>query len=131
MTIGMHEKQGRTGGSKITLSGSILGLSLEVEELVTKYDYPYSKTWKTVGSPHLLVMGSYRMGFCCLPGKTGRNCASLSTMRHPAKALPACWAACSASRTHGDVPAAWRATPRCTFIRDGAIREAFASSNQP
>ena len=63
MTIGMDEKQGRALGSRITLSGSILGLSLEVEEVVTQYDPPFSKAWETVGSPRLLVIGPYGMGF--------------------------------------------------------------------
>ena len=63
MTIGMDEKQGRALGSRITLSGSILGLSLEVEEVVTQYNPPFSKAWETVGSPRLLVIGPYGMGF--------------------------------------------------------------------
>ena len=63
MSIGMDEKQGRALGSRITLRGSILGLSLEVEEVVTQYDRPFSKAWETVGSPRLLVIGPYGMGF--------------------------------------------------------------------
>ena len=63
MTINMDAKQGRAVGSKITLSGRILGLSLKVEEVVTEYDRPYSKVWKTIGSPRLLVIGPYGMGF--------------------------------------------------------------------
>ena len=63
MTIGMDEKQGRALGSRITLRGSILGVSLAVEEVVTQYDRPFSKEWETVGSPRLLVIGPYGMGF--------------------------------------------------------------------
>ena len=63
MTIDMDEKQGRAVGSKITLSGRILGLSLNVEEVVTEYNHPYSKAWKTIGTPRLLVIGPYGMGF--------------------------------------------------------------------
>ena len=63
MTIDMDEKQGRAVGSKITLSGKILGLPLRVEEVVTEYAPPYAKSWKTIGSPRLLIMGSYGMGF--------------------------------------------------------------------
>ena len=54
MTIGMDEKQGRALGSRITLGGSILGLSLEVDEVVTKYNPSHSKTWEPVGTPRLL-----------------------------------------------------------------------------
>ncbi len=71
MTIGMDEKQGRALGSKITLSGRILGLSLEVEEIVTKYDPPRSMTWATVGSPRLLVIGPYAMGYVLSPRQGG------------------------------------------------------------
>ena len=71
MTIGMDEKQGRALGSRITLGGSILGLTLEVEEVVTNYNRPHSKTWETVGTPRLLVIGPYAMGFVLSPRKGG------------------------------------------------------------
>lgn len=71
MTIEMDEKQGCAVGSKITLSGTILGLSLRVEEVVTEYDPPNAKTWKTVGSPRLFVIGAYSMGFSLSPRPDG------------------------------------------------------------
>ena len=71
MTIDMDEKQGRAVGSKVTLSGSILGLSLIVEEVITEYEAPYTKAWKTIGSPRLLVIGSYSMGFSLSPRQGG------------------------------------------------------------
>jgi hypothetical protein len=71
MRIDMDEKQGRALGSRITLGGRVLGLSLEVEEVVTNYNRPYSKTWETVGSPRLLVIGSYAMGFVLSPRHGG------------------------------------------------------------
>jgi hypothetical protein len=71
MTIGMDKNQGRALGSRITLSGRILGLSLQVEEVVTKYNPPHSKTWETVGTPRLLVIGPYAMGFALSPRQGG------------------------------------------------------------
>ena len=71
MNIAMDEKQGRALGSKITLSGRILGLSLKVEEVVTRYDPPRSKTWETVGSPRLLIIGPYVLGFVLTPRQGG------------------------------------------------------------
>ena len=71
MTINLDKKQGRAVGSKITLSGNILGLSIHVEEIVTDYDYPYCKAWKTIGSPRLIVIGSYGMGFSLYPRPGG------------------------------------------------------------
>ena len=71
MTIAMDEKQGRALGSRITLSGTVLGLSLEVEEVVTNYDPPHSKTWETVGTPRLFVVGPYAMGFVLTSRQNG------------------------------------------------------------
>lgn len=71
MTIDSDEKQGRATGSKLTLSGRILGLLLTVEEVITEYDPPYTKSWQTIGSPRLLVIGSYRMGFVLSPQQGG------------------------------------------------------------
>ena len=71
MNINLDKRQGRAVGSKITLNGNILGLSLHVEEIVTEYDYPYCKAWKTIGSPRLIVIGSYGMGFSLYPRPGG------------------------------------------------------------
>ena len=71
MTIEMDEKGGRAVGSKITLRGKILGLPLMVEEVVTEYDPPHSKAWKTIGTPRLVVVGPYGMGFSLSPRQSG------------------------------------------------------------
>ncbi len=67
MTIQMDEQEGRALGSRISLSGRVLGVSLEVVEVVVEYAPPFSKRWRTVGSPKLLVIGSYEMGFSLTP----------------------------------------------------------------
>jgi hypothetical protein len=54
---------GRKVGSHIRLTGRVLGLELSVDEKVAERTPPYRKTWETVGSPKLLVIGAYRMGF--------------------------------------------------------------------
>ena len=71
MSIEMDEQQGRAVGSRITLSGKVLGFSLKVEEIVTQYDVPHAKAWKTVGSPRLLVIGPYSMGFSLVSRQGG------------------------------------------------------------
>lgn len=71
MTIESDEKQGRTVGSKITLSGRILGLPLMVEEVVIEHNPPYAKSWQTIGSPRLLLVGPYHMGFVLFPRPDG------------------------------------------------------------
>lgn len=63
MRIEADERKGRSVGSKLKLSGKVLGLRLEVEEVVTERTPPWRKTWDTIGEPRLIVIGAYRMGF--------------------------------------------------------------------
>lgn len=63
MRIEADAAQGRAIGSRIRLSGRVLGLPLFVEETVTDYAPPQRKAWQTLGEPRLLVIGAYRMGF--------------------------------------------------------------------
>lgn len=55
--------QGRALDSHIQLSGRVLGLALRVDEVITRREIPFRKTWHTVGSPRLLIIGEYEMGF--------------------------------------------------------------------
>ena len=48
--------------SYIRMSGKILGVHLFLDEVVTQYQPPYRKTWKTTGDLNLLVIGHYQMG---------------------------------------------------------------------
>jgi hypothetical protein len=50
-------------GSRIRLSGRVLGVELSVEEVVVERNPPHRKVWETTGTPKLLVIGHYRMGF--------------------------------------------------------------------
>ena len=120
MTIVMDTNQGRALGSRITLSGRILGLSLEVEEVVTKYDPPHSKTWETVGTPRLLVIGPMPWALYFIPFQAVLYFASLSTIGHQVKAPPTCLADCSVGHTPNGVPTAWHVMPRCTSVRYAA-----------
>ena len=54
-------------GSRIRLAGRVLGLALSVEETVVERTPPRRKAWETSGTPRLLVIGQYRMGFELLP----------------------------------------------------------------
>ena len=55
--------RGQKVGSHIRVSGRVFGLELSLDEVVTERDPPNRKAWETVGSPRLLVIGPYRMGF--------------------------------------------------------------------
>lgn len=62
MLVEIDGLAGRAIGSHIKLSGKVFGLSLSLDEVVTRRDPPTDKVWETVGTPKLLVIGSYRMG---------------------------------------------------------------------
>jgi hypothetical protein len=63
MEIGLDADGGRKVGSRIRLAGRVFGIELSVEEVVTERYPPRRKVWATTGSPRLLVIGHYRMGF--------------------------------------------------------------------
>lgn len=62
MNVLTDEGGGRRVGSHIRLEGRVLGIPLGLEEVVTKRG-PDGKRWKTLGTPRLLVIGPYEMGF--------------------------------------------------------------------
>lgn len=71
MAFSFDEGKGRALGSRIEMRGKVLGLSLTVSEIVTERDIPERKAWETQGSPRLLVIGAYRMGFEIAPEGAG------------------------------------------------------------
>lgn len=71
MEIILDEHRGKSVGARICLAGHALGIRLALEEVVTERVPPHSKRWETVGSPRLLVIGHYRMGFEVTPHQRG------------------------------------------------------------
>ena len=67
MAIELDASQGHTIGARIRLSGRVLGIPLCVEEIVTERNPPLRKVWETAGTPNLLVIGQYRMGYEITP----------------------------------------------------------------
>jgi hypothetical protein len=67
MRVETDALQGQAVGSVIRVIGSVLGMKLMVEEVVTERVPPLYKNWETRGEPRLLVIGSYRMGFTISP----------------------------------------------------------------
>ena len=63
METEIDEGRGQAVGSRIRLSGRVLGVELSVEEVVVERNPPRRKVWETTGTPKLLVIGHYRMGF--------------------------------------------------------------------
>jgi len=63
MQTSFDEGLGRAVGSHIEMRGKILGLTLFLDEVVRQREPPHRKEWETVGTPRLLVIGGYRLGF--------------------------------------------------------------------
>jgi hypothetical protein len=63
MTYVFDEQKGRAVGSHIRMVGSAFGLPLSLDEVITERIPPRRKVWRTVGTPRLIVIGSYEMGF--------------------------------------------------------------------
>jgi polyketide cyclase/dehydrase/lipid transport protein len=67
MHIEVDAQGGRDVGSQIRMSGRMLGLPLSLEEAITERTPPLHKAWQTFGTPRLIVIGHYRMGFDLQP----------------------------------------------------------------
>lgn len=63
MVVSTDTGGGRSVGSHVRMAGTVLGVRITLDEVVTRRDPPREKVWETVGTPRLLVIGVYRMGF--------------------------------------------------------------------
>lgn len=63
----LDDGQARRIGSHIRMTVRVLGLHLALDEVITEREPPIRKLWETVGTPRLLVIGAYRMGFEVAP----------------------------------------------------------------
>ena len=70
MTIDLDAGEGRVEGARIRLTGRMLGISLSLDEIVTEREVPRRKVWQTTGTPRLLVIGHYQMGFAIAPDES-------------------------------------------------------------
>lgn len=72
MRIETDERGGRAVGSKVRMAGTLLGIPLALEEVVTQREAPLRKAWRTLDA-NLLVIGPYQLGFALEPnGATTR-----------------------------------------------------------
>lgn len=62
MRITTDSLEGRAVGSKVYMTGRVLGISLSLEEVVTEPQPSVRKAWETLNA-NLLVIGQYRLGF--------------------------------------------------------------------
>lgn len=69
--ISFDDEHGRKVGSHIRMSGKAFGVTVFVDEVITRYESPRIKIWETVGTPKLLVIGHYRMKVEIEPQENG------------------------------------------------------------
>lgn len=89
MAIETDERGGRAVGSKVRMSGTMLGLSLALEEVVVEREPPRRKAWQTLDA-RLLVIGPYRLGFELEPAGAATRARIYVDYDLPEKA-PARW----------------------------------------
>lgn len=94
--------RGQRVGSHIRMSGRVLGLELSLDEVVVERVAPHRKVWETVGSPRLLVIGPYRMGFE-VTGRGGKSDLRVFIDY----ALPSAWPQRWLGRAFGGYYARW------------------------
>ncbi len=63
MSIDVDAGGGRVIGSKVRMHGRLMGIRLSLEEVITQRQASTMKVWETIGTPKLLVIAHYRMGF--------------------------------------------------------------------
>ena len=73
MSTRVDERKGQAVGSHIFMSGRVVGLHLELDEVVTVRRPPTEKVWQTVGQPRLLVIAEYQMGVWIEPTEDGSH----------------------------------------------------------
>ena len=121
MKTTLDEHRGQRVGSHIRVSGRVLGFDLSLDEVVTEREPPTRKVWETVGSPRLLVIGPYRMGFEVTPSGGGSLLRVFIDY-----AMPSSWPARWLGRVFGGYYAHW-----CTQnMVDDAVRQFASSPNQ-
>jgi hypothetical protein len=63
MQTSVDQARGQAIGSHVRMKGSMMGIELSLDEVVTERKPPHYKAWETTGRPRLLVIDNYRLGF--------------------------------------------------------------------
>jgi hypothetical protein len=120
MEIATDEGGGRAVGSRVRLSGQVLGIRLSLEEVVVERQPPTRKAWDTVQA-RLLVIGQYRLGFELTPRNEHCDLRVFIDYDWPRGAFSRCIAALLAKRY-----ARW-----CTERMANDAAEHFAMTETP
>lgn len=121
MSIDVDADGGRAVGSKIRMHGRILGIPLSLVEVVTERDVPKRKVWQTTGTPKLVVISHYRMGFELTPSADATMVRVFIDYSLPT-AAPGSWL----GRFLGGIYARW-----CTGQMAGGVARHFDATLTP
>ena len=121
MRIEVDAQGGRDVGSQIRMSGRMLGLTLSLEEAITERAPPLRKAWQTFGTPRLIVIGHYRMGFDLQPADALTRLRVWIDYELPSSGMPH-WLAKPLARAY----AHW-----CTELMVRTARKHFDAVAQP
>lgn len=72
-------------GAKYRWYGKMMGMTIDFEEKVTKWDPPKLKEWETLDDAQIIIMRWYCMGFKITPSENG-TIVSMSISYEPPKA---------------------------------------------
>ena len=67
MKASLDADAGKREGSVIRIESKVLGIAVSLTEQIVQRVPPRAKQWETFGTPKLIVMGRYRMGFEIVP----------------------------------------------------------------
>lgn len=67
MVTKVDEGNGQKVGSHIQMTGKVFGIEVSLDEVITEHKPPQRKSWKTVGTPKLIIIGDYQMSLEIVP----------------------------------------------------------------
>ena len=71
MKVELDDRGGKAVGSHIRLAGTVWGIRLWLDEVITEHAAPRRKVWRTVEPTRLLIIGAYEMGVEIVPDGSG------------------------------------------------------------
>ncbi len=73
MSTDIDERGGHSVGSHIRMTGRVLGISVGLDEVITRREPPHAKQWATQGTPKLIVIGPYAITVELEPAAAGTS----------------------------------------------------------
>ena len=71
MNTYIDDKKFQQPGSHLQMEGTVFGIKLYLDEVITKREPSFKKEWETVGKLNLVVIDHYRLGYEIKPENEG------------------------------------------------------------